>query len=154
MMTYTDRKLVLTIQALQLLDAFLVWLGFWLASILRDPVREFFGMRGMGSPILTDMGWVLYIAVPFTPLVLDFFGFYGSERDKPGHKSLEQIAKALAVMGLVLAAISVFARLPDASRIILALGAIIITLLLWLRDRVTCWRLGASERGQTEDTGE
>jgi amino acid permease len=153
MMTYTSRKLVLTIQALQLLDAFLVWLGFWLASVLRDPVRELLGMRAMGSPMLADMGWVLYIAVPFTPLVLDFFGFYGPALGKPRRKSFLQIAKTVAVMGLVLGAISALSRLPNASRIILVLGALIIPSLLLLRDRVTCWRTGASDHGQTEDTG-
>ena len=122
----TGRKQAFSVQALQLLDAALVWLGFWLASILRDPIREWSGLRPMGAPMLADMSWVLYIAVPFTPLVLEHFGFYEHVRRKARHKAIQQIAKALAVMGLILGLISVVSRLPDASRLILGIGAPIV----------------------------
>jgi exopolysaccharide biosynthesis polyprenyl glycosylphosphotransferase len=133
----TGRKQAFSIQALQLLDAGLVWLGFWLASIVREPIRGLFGLPPMdGRPLLADMSWVLYIAVPFTPLVLEHFGFYEHVRRKSRHKAIQQIAKALAVMGLVLGLISVFSRLQEASRLILGIGAPIMAFLLLLRERV------------------
>jgi len=144
----TGRKQAFSIQALQLLDAALVWMGFWLASILRDPIRELSGMRPMGAPMLGDMSWVLYIAVPFTPLVLEHFGFYEHVRRKSRHKAIQQIAKALAVMGLILGLISVFSRLPDASRLILGIGAPIVAFLLLLRDRITRKRMVILERDE------
>jgi exopolysaccharide biosynthesis polyprenyl glycosylphosphotransferase len=145
----TGRKQAFSIQALQLLDAALVWLGFWLASIGRDPIRELFGMPPMaGRPMLADMSWVLYIAVPFTPLVLEHFGFYEHVRRKSRHKAVQQIAKALAVMGLVLGLISVFSRLQDASRLILGFGAPIVAFLLLLRDRLTRKRAIILERDE------
>ena len=144
----TGRKQAFSVQALQLLDAALVWLGFWLASILRDPIREWSGMRPMGVPMLADRSWVLYIAVPFTPLVLEHFGFYEHVRRKSRHKAIQQIAKALAVMGLILGLISVFSRLPDASRLILGIGAPIVAFLLLLRDRISRKRMVILERDE------
>jgi hypothetical protein len=72
----TGRKQAFSIQALQLLDAALVWLGFWGASLIRDPIREALGRDALGASMLAEMSWVLYIAVPFTPLILEHFGFY------------------------------------------------------------------------------
>ncbi|MCW1925982.1 sugar transferase [Luteolibacter arcticus] len=144
----TGRKQAFSIQALQLLDAALVWLGFWLASIVRDPIRDYYGLPSMESSILADMSWVLYIAVPFTPLVLEHFGFYEHVRRKSRHKALQQIVKALAVMGLVLGLISVFSRLQEASRLILGIGAPIVAFLLLLRDRVTRKRMILLERNE------
>jgi len=144
----TGRKQAFSIQALQLLDAALVWLGFWLSSILRDPIRELSGLSPMGSSMLAEMSWVLYIAVPFTPLVLEHFGFYEHIRRKSRHKAIQQIFKALAVMGLILGLISVFSRLPDASRLILGIGVPIVAFLLLLRDRITRKRMIVLERDE------
>ncbi|HEY1120600.1 MAG TPA: hypothetical protein VGE67_03335 [Haloferula sp.] len=141
MLTRFNGKWVISIQMLQLLDAFLVWFGFCLGSLLRNPVREFLDMAPMaGRSMLSDMSWVLYISVPFTPLLLEYFGFYGQIGGKPRHKAILQIAKALAVVGLVLGLISAFSRLQDASRLILLLGGPIIATLLLLRDRFSNWR--------------
>ncbi|WP_193210565.1 sugar transferase [Luteolibacter marinus] len=137
----TGRKQAFSTQALQLLDASLVWLGFWLASLVRDPVRELVGMDPLDTTMLAQMSWVLYIAVPFTPLVLEHFNFYEHVRRKSRRKAIQQILKSLAVMGLVLGLLAVFARLPEASRLILGLGAPIVAFLLLLRDRVTRKRM-------------
>lgn len=144
----TGRKQAFSIQALQLLDAALVWMGFWLASLVRDPVREIFGRLPLDTPMLSQMNWVLYIAVPFTPLVLEHFGFYEHIRRKSRKKATGQVTKALAVMGLVLGLLSVFARLPEASRLILGLGAPFVGGLLLLRDRLTRKRLIFLERNE------
>jgi exopolysaccharide biosynthesis polyprenyl glycosylphosphotransferase len=58
------------------------------------------------------------------------------------------VAKALAVMGLVLGLLSVFARLPEASRLILGLGAPLVGFLLILRDRITRKRMIHLERDE------
>ena len=141
MLTRLNGKWVISIQMLQLLDAFLVWLGFCLGSLLRNPVRELFHMLPTsGRSMLSDMSWVLYISVPFMPLLLEYFGFYEQVGRKSRHKAMLQIAKALAVIGLVLGLISAFSRLQDASRLILLLGGPIIATLLLLRDRFSNWR--------------
>lgn len=144
----TGRKQAFSTQALQLLDAGLVWLGFWIASLVRDPVRELFGREPLDAAMLAEMSWVLYIAVPFTPLVLEHFNFYEHIRRKSRRKAIQQIIKTLAVMGLVLGLLSVFARLPEASRLILGLGGPFLAFLLLLRDRITRKRMIQLEQDQ------
>jgi len=140
------RKQIRRIQALQLTDAAVAWLGFWLASILRNPIREWAGMVPMaGRSVLLEMSWVLYITVPFTPLLLEYFGFYREARRKSGREAILQIAKTLAVMGVVLGSISFFCRLQDAGRLILGLGIPIMAFLLLLRDRIACRWMRAPE---------
>ena len=67
-------------RALQVVDAFLVWLAFWLAALLRDPVREALGKGAMGDVGLGAMMPLLFVVIPLTPVVLDWAGFY---RDSP-----------------------------------------------------------------------
>ena len=52
------------IQALQLTDALLVWIAFWIGWELRSFVLD------TNDTAKETINWVLYIAVPFTPLVL------------------------------------------------------------------------------------
>lgn len=141
MMTSSGGKLVLTIRVLQLVDAALVFLGFWLAAEARSPVREIFGMTALGGrSMLSETSWVLYIAVPFTPLLLEYFGFYENVHGKSRGRALLQVGKTLAVIGLVLGLISTFSRLQDASRLILLLAVPIVAVLLMMRERWSNWR--------------
>ena len=119
-----------------------------MASLVRDPVRELFGREALDTTMLSQMSWVLYIAVPFTPLILEHFNFYEHVRRKSRGKAIQQVIKSLAAMGLVLGLLSVFARLPEASRLILGLGAPIVAFLLLLRDRVTRKRMIQLEQDQ------
>lgn len=129
------RKEAFSIQLLQLVDAGLVWLAFWLASWSRVPLREF--VTRDESPVmeLSTMSWVLYIVVPFTPLVLEFFRFYERPRTKPAFQSLGQLFKALMVMALAIGMISIFAKLGGASRLILGIGGFLTVVILMARDR-------------------
>lgn len=135
------RKEAFSIQLLQLLDAALVWAAFYLADILRGPVRELLGQAPIVSGVadlggLSDMTWVLYVAVPFTPLTLELFGFYRRLRSKSFGKSFSQLIRALFVMALIISMLSVFARMPDTSRWVLGGGGILIFVLIFLRDRI------------------
>ena len=58
-----SRKDSFTLQALQLTDALLVWLSFWLGG----EVRGWLGIGTTEEELWQSMNWVLYIAVPFTP---------------------------------------------------------------------------------------
>lgn len=78
----TSRKDSFTIQFYLIADALLVWLSFWLAGLLRDPIRVLLNRPAIEQTDLTAIAWVLYIAVPFTPLVLERFGFYEKSRYK------------------------------------------------------------------------
>ncbi len=142
------RREAFSIQFLQLVDAGLVWLGFYLADLARGPVRHWLGEPEAGEGGLLAMAWILYVAVPFTPLILEFFRFYRRQRTKTLGSSVSQLIRALLVMALMLGLLVIFAKLPDGSRLVLGLGAAFVFLLILARDRLVTSHL--RQRGVKE----
>ena len=79
------KKQAIKVQGLQIMDALLVWCGFALAYVVRDPVMlgvntvlNLFGYPLMLDAVGTmgDISSLLVVIVPFTPLVLELTGFY------------------------------------------------------------------------------
>jgi exopolysaccharide biosynthesis polyprenyl glycosylphosphotransferase len=132
------------IQALQLTDALLVWLAFWLGWEMRDAVRIALGMGVEAGEVRESINWVLYIAVPFTPLVLERFGFYDHLRTKTSGRAFMQLIQALVVIALMIGMFAIFARLMDTRRLVLGIGFLLVFLLLFTRDRITTQRLKRS----------
>lgn len=128
----TSRKDSFEIQFLQLTDALLVWLAFSLGGI----VRSWFGLGGPDEDVMQRMNWVLYIAVPFTPLVLEHFGFYKRLRTKHASTAMWQLIKSLLVIVLFLGIFAIFAKLMDTRRLVLGLGLIFVFVAILLRDRI------------------
>lgn len=128
-----SRKDSFTLQVLQLADAILVWFSFWLGGIVRVGL-------GIGSPneeLWKSMNWVLYISVPFTPLILEHFSFYDRLRHKATETSMWQLFRSMLVVVLILGTFAVFAQQADARRLVLGLGLVFTFLLLLVRDRLT-----------------
>ncbi|HEX7260465.1 MAG TPA: hypothetical protein VF258_01505, partial [Luteolibacter sp.] len=128
-----SRKDSFTIQFLQLTDALLVWAAFAMGGA----IRVWLGMAAPDEALLESMNWVLYIAVPFTPLVLEFFGFYDHLRHKSTGSAIWQLFRALLVIVLIVGLFAVFTKVADARRLVLGLGLMFIFFLLLLRDRIT-----------------
>jgi exopolysaccharide biosynthesis polyprenyl glycosylphosphotransferase len=124
------------IQALQITDALLVWAAFWIAWETRDLVRLWLGMGVEPGDARESINWVLYIAVPFTPLALEFFGFYRRIRTKSAGQSIMQLAEALVVIGLMIGMFAIFAKLMDTRRLVLAIGFLLVFVLILSRDRI------------------
>lgn len=125
------------IQAFQLTDAFLVWLAFWVAGQLSDPIRHLLGMPMMEESLVESMNWVLYIAVPFTPLVLEHFGFYDNLRQKTAAAASTQLFKSLVIITLGLGMFALFAKQLDARRLVFSLGIGFIFCLIFCRTCIT-----------------
>lgn len=135
-----SRKQSFTTQAFQLADALLVWVAFLIGGQLRDVVRYLVGMGIGDDDMLASMNWVLYVCVPFTPLLLERFGFYDRMRQKTTRTSVGQLLRTLVVIVLVIGAIAVFAKWLDARRLILGIGLIFVFVLLLTRDLLsTLW---------------
>lgn len=132
----SSRKDSITIQALQITDAILVFTAFWLASMLRESILMQFTGRGAGDDSLTAMTWVLYIAVPFTPLVLERFGFYDRMRSKGAGSSAWQLIQGIFIIGLFIALVALFAKIGEARRLILGLGGLLMFTFLFTRERI------------------
>lgn len=142
----TSRKDSFTIQAIQITDALLVWFAFYLASLLRGPIRDLASMSSPNDESLTGMAWVLYIAVPFTPLVLERFGFYSRMRNKPARSVAWELIQGITTISLTIAVFAVFAQIEGTRRLILGIGAILIFLILFARVRITSLILANRKR--------
>lgn len=132
-----SRKDSFTVQALQLLDAFLVWAAFWTAGEFRNLIISWNDPNAILTNDIAEMSWVLYIAVPFTPLVLERFGFYSQIRQKQNRRSISQLLQGLLVIGLLIGMFSVFAKLVDTRRLILGFGMAFVLIFLYGRDWAT-----------------
>jgi exopolysaccharide biosynthesis polyprenyl glycosylphosphotransferase len=143
-----SRKDYFTLQILQLTDAFLVWLAFMIGSELRDPVRALLGMETIDESMIASMRWMLYVTVPFTPLILERFGFYDRLRHKTLRQSVSQLVQALLIIILMIGVISIFAKLIDARRLILGIGLIFVFILILTRDRLSRYWLRSRERDE------
>ena len=127
----TSRNESFRIQALQLTDALLVWASFWFAWDTRELILGVDDGANRES-----IYWVLYIAVPFTPLVLEHFGFYRQIRTKSTGRTIIQMIEALVVIALMIGMFAVFAKLTDTRRLALGIGFLMVFLTLLLRDRI------------------
>lgn len=147
------RKQEINLQFSQLLDVLLLLAAFAIAYQIRVQFPGFWLFSSDPVPELHKFYWLLAIIAPFTPLVLEYFGYY----DPPLHKqpwplrSIGQIIKAVMVIGLVIGGIVIFARKSAESRAVLALHLMVAPALLlgkewmvraWLRRKIhaTGWR--------------
>ena len=131
-----SRKDSFTIQVLQLTDASLVLAAFLIGGMLRNAVRLWAAM-GIEEEKMAAMNWVLYIAVPFTPLFLERFGFYQRLKHKTTGASIWQLIRALVAIVLFIGVFAIFAKQADARRLSLGIGLVTAFLLLLVRDRLT-----------------
>ena len=132
-----SRNEAFRIQALQLTDALLVWLSFWVGWEMRDLVRAVFNMGLEDENVRDSINWVLYIAVPFTPLVLERFGFYTQLRTRSTGKAIGQLFKGIMVIILVIGIFALAAKWMDMRRLALGIGFLFVFAALIIRDRLT-----------------
>ncbi len=143
-----SRKDSFTLQVLQLTDALLVWLAFWLGG----EVRGWLGIGDGVEELWKSMNWVLYIAVPFTPLILERFGFYDRLRHKDTGAVMWQLIRSIVVIVLILGVFAVFAKQADTRRLVLGLGLVFVFILLLVRDRTTAaWLKRQTETDATKE---
>lgn len=124
-----SKKEQFSLQAFQLLDAFLVWVGFALASAIRWNVQAD-DLSGVG---LDRISWLLFVVVPFTPLTLELFGFYSNVLNKKASAALSKIIQAGAVMALVVGSCVLLFKLDPSSRLVLGMGGIFTCVFIFIR---------------------
>jgi exopolysaccharide biosynthesis polyprenyl glycosylphosphotransferase len=125
-----------SIQALQLCDAFLVFVAFWAGDKLRPALRPLFGMGEGGEIGLTEISWLLFIVVPFTPLILEMFGFYRNMMRKTVAQSMGQMFRCLLLIGVAVAVMVVFFKMAPSSRLVLSVAFFLAALFLLIRDGI------------------
>jgi exopolysaccharide biosynthesis polyprenyl glycosylphosphotransferase len=133
-----NRRQSFSLQVLQLVDAVLVWVAFAIAAVVREPVIDW--LQAIGAPIvkqaippLKEITWLLYILVPFTPLVLELFGFYRNPSRQKFARALWQIFQTFVVLGLAIGVMVIFFRYNTSSRGVLIMALPLATTLLMIR---------------------
>jgi exopolysaccharide biosynthesis polyprenyl glycosylphosphotransferase len=146
------RKQELNLQFLQIADGLLMVIAFWGAHTLRffGGDLSLFGNKPIGP--FEDFQWLLFVILPFGPIVLELQGFYTNPLQKTIGKSLAQIARGIFWLGLLIAGCSYFLRLGVPSRAVMPLFVVIATGALLLRERWTVAR--HRKRAMREDLRE
>ncbi len=141
-----------SIQALQLSDAFLVLVAFWAADKLRPVLRPLIGLEDGGELGLSEISWLLFIVVPFTPLILEMFGFYRNMMRKTVAKALSQMFRCLLLIGVTVAVMVVFFKMAPSSRMVLAVALFLAGAMLLIRDGLvrSALKKSAREEGRKE----
>ncbi len=126
-----------SVQVLQLFDATLVWLSFVIAGQIRGPIRDLLGMAGPAGGGFDGMLWVIFIAVPLTPLILEKFGHYDRLVSKRGLENFTGLVRGVFLMVLIVGVAVVFGKIGDTKRLTLGSGFVFSFLFLWLRSAFT-----------------
>jgi exopolysaccharide biosynthesis polyprenyl glycosylphosphotransferase len=126
--------------------------AFWIAHTLRFFITDLPIFTNAPIGPFTDFQWMLFVILPFGPIVLELQGFYTNPLDKTFGKSLAQIARGIFWLGLLIAACAYFLRLNVPSRAVMPLFIFLTTGILLLREHGTINRL--RQRALREDLRE
>lgn len=115
------RREEISLQINQIIDSILLAITFWLSHTLRYHAAEPFGWYPIFE--FREFVWVMAIVVPFTPLVLEFQGYYSHPLQKTTWDSLRQLFQAMVYVGVVIGAAVIFLKLSADSRSVLVIFA-------------------------------
>ncbi len=145
------RKQELNLQFLQIADGLLMVVSFWVAHSLRA--------IGAGLPMFQDpigpfseFQWLLFVILPFGPILLELQGFYAHPVQKSLRRSFEQLARAFFWLGLLIAACGFFLKLSIPSRAVMPIFVVVSVSALMFRERMTIMRF--RKRARHEDLRE
>ena len=131
----TGRKQEFNLQLYQILDAILLAFSFWAAFVLRSLAHYWWDLDPIGP--FAESQWMVFIIMPFGPILLELQGFYAHPLQKTLGTSLRQMSNAAFWIVFLVAGCVIFFRLQVPSRAVLPLFALLATVLLALRDRMT-----------------
>jgi exopolysaccharide biosynthesis polyprenyl glycosylphosphotransferase len=103
-------------QLFQLCDGLLLGVVFWLAHALRFWGTVYFDFIQSRIDPFDQFVWMLFIIIPFGPIMLELQGFYQNTLARPVSSSVAQIIRALLGLSLVIAGCVVFFRYSISSR--------------------------------------
>lgn len=137
----SSRKREIQLQLFQLIDACLIGLTFVCCYFLRaEGVVELDFLGEVPSiPPLSEALWILVLAVPLGPVLLELQEFYSFPLEKKIYRSLSQILIAMTWLGLILGLCVIFFKFAVPSRTALLLFAVCLPIVLILRERFTVW---------------
>lgn len=123
---------------MQLIDAMLILLSFYLATLVRNPLIELFNINIQPKEVLNEQWWMLVIAFILMPFLLRRFSFYSGELIKPLSVTLWQLFRSCLLLAGVIGMMVVFLQLDPSSRLSTGTAFLLMSGSLLIRDR--CWR--------------
>lgn len=133
------RKQEFNLQFQQLVDGALLAVAFWVAHVLRTFGAEWFRLERIAT--FNDFRWMLFVIVPFGPLILEMQGFYSHPLQKQFWKSFVQMLRTAFWLFLLFFGCWIFLHLEIPSRAVLLLFSSIAALLLGIRSVITVFYL-------------
>lgn len=115
------RKQEIDLKLNQFVDGLIIAFAFWLSHKMRFDNIGGIWPEDVKIPEFKDFLWLLYITVPFTPLVLELNGYYNNPLQKTVIQSIKQYAKALVLIGVLIGGCVVFLKWGAQSRGVLVL---------------------------------
>jgi len=115
------RKQEINLQLNQIIDSALIALAFWLCHALRYHILPQFDPSLPPIPELSKFTWLMAIVIPFTPIFLEFEGFYSHPLRKRLKESLRQMGRTALWLMLILGGCVMFLKWRADSRAVLTL---------------------------------
>jgi exopolysaccharide biosynthesis polyprenyl glycosylphosphotransferase len=134
------RKQEFNLQKLQIIDGVLLVFFFWVAYVLRASLSRWFEAV-YDIPNFNEFRWVLFILMPFGPILLEMQGFYHHVLQKDIWRSAIQIGRAGIMLGLIIAVSAFFFRYDFPSRAVLIIFSVLALAALLVRERLTVSQL-------------
>lgn len=129
------RKEEISLQLNQIIDSAILALTFWFSWWFRYHLPEWGLFTDVNIKEFGYFLWVMAIVVPFTPLVLEYLGFYFDPLQKTVWTSLRQMAQAVVYIGVVIGGAVIFFKMENESRAVLIIFPALAGTFLLLRER-------------------
>jgi len=148
----TGRRTEFNILLNQIVDAILLVLSLWLAYVHRYELGQHISwVQPVEAP--DAFVWLLWLVIPFGPLLLESQGFYEYPLQKTIVKSIRQASLALLWLAILICGCSIFFRLNLNSRSVLLLFGLIGTVALVIKERIVVaylrYRVARGEHRET-----
>lgn len=134
-----DRKEELNRQMQQIIDGLLMVIAFWGAHAVRFIGNAWAASDKQIAPF-TEFQWLLFVIMPFGPIILELQGFYSHLLHKSLPRSIGQVARTAFWLGLLIAATSYFLKLHVPSRAVMPIFAVLAAGALLTRERISIIR--------------
>lgn len=131
------RRQEINTQIQQVVDALLLLFAFWAAYVLRALSTEPLDLDPI--PRFDEFRWMIWVILPAGPLLLEMQGFYANPLAKDVARTIKQLLRALAWLGLLVGVCVMFLRLELPSRSVLLLFVGLGCALLTLKERLLVW---------------
>jgi exopolysaccharide biosynthesis polyprenyl glycosylphosphotransferase len=133
------RRQELHLQSLQIIDGLLMSISFWAAHALRFIGSDWAVFNKPIGPF-SEFQWLLFVIMPFGPIILEMQGFYAHPLQKTLSRSFQQLVRAGIWLGLLIAFTSYFLRLDVPSRAVMPMFAAVAGCVLLMREQITITR--------------